>query len=527
MDKEYDFYNILVSCKTTANLKFVKKIKENNAQGACGIMTVKEASEENQEITDCREIVCPNRTNKVFYKYGDNGYNNILGRQEFVVANQLLFECSHLPNFLRPIAYIKNHMVRNDKCENPFQIETANKDDLKCVDVVILEHLNYECSLLKLVKSGNEKKITSVFVQTCLAIICAQQNCNFVHNDLHANNVVTLKCDKSLIFLYRLKILGQEKLYAVETEGNVPVIIDYGFSWSNDCENMSLECADSDNYGLITYKYDSISDFIRFFVVILSSDIDPKLSHKLRRMFLELPVSMKNSWEKIVGFESSKNSEDIFVEASGIRNKNFAVQMARLLMRGILLPLKQNKESGDLAKCVEELMEEWTNIEMWLKHECEKMLVFREAVDVYRKHKNYEILAKEIHSVVKKITGTDAPMAVNWKRFYDNMDKCVNLMERDIYAKTKSLSRKRERLLYRRLISGERMFKEILPYLKKNRSVSVAEGSPVVLIDNIEKFNAIIKIDKPGKYYPEDIYKIFTKETVELKNVNNQYTKNS
>lgn len=511
MDKSYDFYNILVSCKTTANLKFVKKIKENNAQGACGIMTIKQASDKEPETMDCREIVCPKKTSKVFYKYGNNGYNNVLGRQEFVVANQLLFECSHLPNFLRPVAYIKNHMVRNDKCEDPFAIDDANKDDLKCVDVVILEHLEYRHSLLKLIKTDNKKLINSVFVQTCLAIICAQQNCNFVHNDLHANNVVTLKCEKSLVFLYRMKILGEEKLYAVETEGEIPVIIDYGFSWSNDCENMSLECADSDNYGLITYKYDSISDFIRFFIVILSSDVDPKLSHKLRRMFLDLPVSMKNSWEKIVGFESSKKSEDIFVEASGIKDKNLAVQMSRLLMRGILLPLKDNSETGDLSESIELMMEEWTNVEMWLKHECEKILVFRETIDSYRKHKNYQILGKEVHENVKRITGKEIPMNVNWEKFYKNIDRSVKLIEKDIYNKTKSLAKKRERLLYRRLISGERMFKEILPYLKKNRSVIVAEHAPIVLIDNIEKYNAIIKMDKPGKYYPEEIYEKFLK----------------
>lgn len=530
----HSFYTIYTACKNSSNFLFKQKIDCDTAQGSCGILSVNNLKIKEHSLIDCREIIIENKTDNVFYKYGNTGWNCTLARQEYVIADGLLKSCSHLPNFMRPISYIKNHFVRKDKCSNPFDIENIkNKNKISCVDVTVYEYLKEKLTLWDLLSSSDPKvyescKVESLILQTCLAIICAQQNSKFVHNDLHANNILLVECSKNLKMLYRLDICGKERLFVVPTYGLIPIIIDYGFSYSEDCKNMSLECIDSDNYGLITYKFDSISDFIRLFVVLKRTVKNKNLVLTLDNMFHSLPISMKTSWEKIVDKDSCHYTEEIFKNAYGYskfqKEKVLANQIHRLLLRTIVLPLKycSEYENIDLKANLIVLFQEWSNIEKWFKYDYEKVYVFRELTDAVRKYKNNQ--DKIVHYVnvsVKNVIDKDIPLNVNWNLLVQSITASRRAMERILYKRVKYLDEKRKKYLYSCLKSGEHMFSRILKDIYTPNNVNVKSGDFLLLIDNKEKVNAIIKLSEDGIYIESDLYNIFKEEIKETEPTKN------
>ncbi len=76
----------------------------------------------------------------------------------------------------------------------------------------------------------NYKFITN---QLMIAILIAQKKLSFIHNDLHFDNVLICKCLQRTFMLYVFEY--NSICYALlPTYGYYPIIIDYGFSFSED-----------------------------------------------------------------------------------------------------------------------------------------------------------------------------------------------------------------------------------------------------------------------------------------------------
>lgn len=300
------------------------------------------------------DIILDMKTDKAFYKYGNVGDNCTISRQEYVVAENLLKKCGHIPHFLRPIVYIKKTYVSDNPKNVPFHKNF--KENSMCVDTTVFEYLNHCGSLHDFSIHQNHSKILkSSYLQIICAIISAQQNCSFVHNDLHSKNVVLMKCDDNLKFLYKINFSNEIKYIFVNTLGYLPIMIDYGFSYSKECENMSLECAETDNHGMFTYKYDELSDFIRLMVVAYKSNNLPKSSKlQLYNYLKNTKISLDTSWETVVKKSSIKDLEFFFLKSyvlakhENIEEYDFdekeymhICQILKLLCRIIILPIKK------------------------------------------------------------------------------------------------------------------------------------------------------------------------------------------
>lgn len=522
----YEFYTIHRICKKIGNLSFYKRFESDNVQGSCGLLLIKKNIHDSiKNDVDCREIICEYKTDKVFYKYGNNGYNCTISRLEYIIAQDLLDTCSHLPNFMRPIVYLKNHFVRTDKCMDPFSIERiSDKNKLSCVDVAIFEFIQESYTLQSFLKRKDltKKLLNSIIMQVSLAIIAAQQNAKFVHNDLHSNNVLLIRCDKNLKILYRINICEKERLFLVPTYGFIPVIIDYGFSYSKECENMSLECVDSDNYGLITYKFDSISDFIRFFIVIccgVNSGVYPELLNKIQRMFSKLPISMTSSWEKIEDKNSLYEIEKIYYKAYEDvygqykkKTKIYAGQILRLIMRNILLPINYDEKykNINLTQELVTFFNEWSQLEKWLKYDYERIYVIREFLDSIRKYTDKDMIVRNINQTLKDITSQNIPLNINWNLLINSVKQSVGGIQNIIYDKINILTEKRDKILYSVLISGENMFLSILKYINNNsKQEKICENDVILLIDNISKNNLVINIEHDSDIYLHDLFGVF------------------
>lgn len=521
----YSFQNIVKLLKTNTNLIFNKKIDEESAQGSCGILLISDkelkiTSKDSEIPKDCRDLISNFKTNCVFYKYGNNGRNCTLSRQEYVISQSLMSTCAHLPNFLRSIMYMKNSFVRKDKCLDPFEINpNTNKNLLLCTDLIIFEYIENNISFYKLLKNTNLSLdfINSIIMQIFLCLICSQQNVNFVHNDLHANNILILKCDKNLKILYRIYLDDKEQYFLIPTYGYFPVIIDYGYSYTKECENMSVECLDLDNYGLITYKFDSLSDFIRLSVVLAGKNVNKNLSNKIKEMFKNLPISMENSWEKIIEKDTLWYVEKIFLKILNDnnkykRNKKFYDQILRLLIRKITLPIKYDDtyKNVDVSNELTKFFNEWYSIEKWLKYDCEKIYIFRELIDSTRRNcDNPEKISLDVSNGFKNVIDKLIPLDVNWNILISSLKLSTGYIENIIYKKIKELNSKRQSQLYSKLISGEHIFLEYIPFLYKNSNKKLIEDDIILLIDNIDKSNMLIKPNIKNYLSEKQIYYLF------------------
>lgn len=497
----FNFYNIRASCKKNVYFEFEKKLTNgDNVQGSCGILTVPRITEIDNQSFDCRELIINSEYNKVFYKFGNNGYNCTLARQEYIISRNLLLKCSHIPNFLRPIIYMKNHLVRKDVNINPFSIDSCKKQNIMCVDIVIFEYLSYKMSFHDFIKKyiDNIKIINSIVLQILLSIIIAQQNCEFVHNDLHAKNIVILQCDKNLKLEYTLKIIDELKVFTINTHGFIPVIIDYGFAYSSDCQHSSLECADSDNHGLITYSFDCISDFIRLFVVLTKCNYNPEFTKFITELFRKLPISMNNSWEKITSHDTTYQIEKIIYKTLEDMDHKIYLQpnqIVRLIMRNIILPVCYNNNvDGNIYDELKKFFVFWIDIELWLKYDYERWYVFRELLDSIRKNPNENNnIIKNVHDAIFSVTGKNLPIQAEWLQLIHSAEICIKLIQNIVYKSIHELHLKRTKMLYSKLISGEHMFKESVKFFYKK---SKLEKNDILLrINNINFSNQITKVE--------------------------------
>lgn len=495
-----------------SNFTFIKRIEGNNAQGSCGLIKIKKPSVKKPSFSDsCRELIFDKEEDEIaFYKYGNNGYNCTLSRIEYIVAQNLLRSCSHIPNFMRPVIYAKNIFIRTDRCKNPFEIKNVKrKNKIICSDIAAFEYIPTEISLYSLLKKPTStiSSLNSVVMQICLAVIIAQQKCSFVHNDLHSQNILIAKCDPKIHLLYKVKICNEDRVFLVPTFGFIPIIIDYGFSFSEDCKGMSLECIDSDNFGFITYQFDNISDFIRLFVVLANSNYNKKLSSFINEQFKTLPISMNTSWENLVETDSCAKLDNIFVNYC---NEDLSMQYLRFFLRNILLPLKCHKERYNLEEELEIFFNEWDHIEKWLKYNFEKIYIMREFCDSVRKFNNISLVSDHINKCLLEILDRNLPIFVNWELLVTSSRKITKEMENVLFTNTRELEKKRIDVLYKKLVSGEHMFKDVLKYLGNFQKHTLEKDDIVILIDNDS--NYITDIESTGEYTSEMLLQKFITE---------------
>lgn len=228
---------------------------------------------------------------------------------------------------------------------------------------------------------------------------------------------------------------------------------------------------------------------------------------------------MKTSWEKIVDKDSCYYTEEVFKSAYGYskfqKEKLLANQIHRLLHRTIVLPLTYCSKYAniDLKSNLIVLLQEWGNIEKWFKYDYEKIYVFRELTDAVRKYKNnMDKIVYNVNVSIKNVLGDDIPLNVNWKLLVQSINDSRRAMEVILYKRIKFIDEKRKKYLYSHLKSGEHMFSRILKDVYTPYKVDIKGGDFLLLIDNKEKVNGIIKLSDDGVYTESELYNIFKEE---------------
>lgn len=334
-------------------LIFDKLIDKPGKQGIVGLFRMK-----SEELKD----------EKFIFKMSQ--YINYLTYSELTVMQGLKKISSYIPHFCKGIGLVTSKIDSKYKKnnDNPFVIK--NKYPIE-TDVLLCEYIDKSSKFYNYIRSKEipEDVLYSIIKQVLMGICIAQKECNFTHYDLHSFNVMIKKCDKDLVFLYKL---DEDNQFCVPTYGYYPVIIDFGFSYISDMDDGPLwpSMAHTD-VGFTSDRFDWVAD-PKLFLITVSDEIKAKRKTKkskilrriVRNIFYPLSIDLESGWDNI----DNKGASDYILSMLEKYNKDselfkdYDYYCIDILQTLIILPL-QDQNTDDFENSYKIFMKEWIKIE--------------------------------------------------------------------------------------------------------------------------------------------------------------------
>jgi len=258
-------------------------------------------------------------------------------------------------------------------------------------EVLLIELIENTHKLSSYIKSTSisDDIIFATMKQVLLSISFAQKHCEMTHYDLHSMNILMKKCDKNLVMLY---VIDEDNQLYVPTYGHYPIVIDFGFSYSNNMEDGPLwasMCHTS--YGFTSNRFDWLTDAKLFLITMLDElSLFRKKSNKIKKFkkiiegtFKELDLDWGTGWDyedehvnatdKLCDF-ISKNSKNSLIFSDYV---NIAVD---LMLPLIILPLEKNN-SKNLKKSFDVFIKEWVKIEDELMKPSKSLYMLKQMIN--------------------------------------------------------------------------------------------------------------------------------------------------
>lgn len=494
MDEEYFDYCSnyepllhLIKSKGLSAFRFLNKTKETTSQGSVGTLKCINKYEPyvNQERVDdattanAKDLILsiPGTYDKHYIIYKIGTETPYLCEHEFKVCQSLNKLAPYLPNFMRPMDLLRNINVDHYK-PNPFKPDGTTTFD----DVAFYEYIDSVTTLATLINSYNKilknkgqknhnvkhkiqmaaqkHIIDSLLNQTMVAVLVGQSKLNFVHNDLHFDNVLVSRCFERTFILYVFVKDEQTFTALIPTYGYYPTIIDYGFSFTNDLNNGPLFTGiHHNNKGYMNYTYDEFTDFKTILTRLVHYGYvkDKYYLNKLKsRLIHKLSIDRETGWDKNQSISISKYLNEYIkdmyrsiintVYMDDIKGQTFLerydYEVVDIIGTLIVLPLTQ-KPYDKLEQSLTTFINEWYKIERWLSSSKDKLYILKNIMD-------------RIRSDVTTIEEEDKVTIIN--RFKDQlftvMDKVStksllrNLRYEDLYLSLIDLSECMEGIMY-------------------------------------------------------------------------------
>lgn len=255
----------------------------------------------------------PDGKHKYIFKLSQ--YINYLVQHEMSVMADLNTISGYCPHFCKVIgALMCDTEPKHRKEGNPFKIVSKYPIEK---EVMLMGYLENCYKFYNYIRSSkfSEKILFSVLKQTLMAISIAQTKVKFTHYDLHSNNIMLRKCDEDLVFLY---VLDENNAFAVPTRGYYPVIIDFGFAYSQSLENSPLwPSLGHTSYGFMSHHFDSIAD-LKLLLVTVADEIHDKRktkrTRKLKNISKNIFSPLKLDWDSGWDADCKKSSSDYVLD---------------------------------------------------------------------------------------------------------------------------------------------------------------------------------------------------------------------
>jgi len=458
------------------DIKHIKRFDDNaGKQGVVGIV----------EIDNCQ------------YIYKISQYMNHLTNHESLVMtglSELLEFCPHFCKIFKTQCCAIHPKFRNES-QNPFE----QSDRPVQLDVLFMEYIEGSNDLLNLIENPDipMTHIISCIKQVLLSIIIAQRMKRFVHYDLHSMNVLIKPCGKDDVYLY---ILDRDNVVYVPTYGKHAIIIDYGFSYSNDMNNnpsyLSLAYT---NAGYMSPGYDPIAD-TKIFLVSLSDDfrssrkdVDAKrFRNTTKNIFKKLDIDWRSGWDK---YDHSPILDQLLkyienVDESSLLFKNYSHLCLDMLQSLIMLPFQPsvNGTLKELRRSYKIFVNEFAKIEAEISNSFYSLYIFRRMIDMVRDLREKYM---DVHS------------RINTVRFFKNeMFTQIDSVVKFCTLKTVNF----EKLMCSLFVFQEQLEYQLYHMLNRNMKQKFKEYSKMD-VQNIEHMYGIIDINFQDDY-------VFTDETV-------------
>lgn len=275
---------------------------------------------------------------------------------------------------------------------------------------------------------------------------------------MHSNNILVKQCPTNSVFLY---ILDENRTYAVPTYGYYPIVIDFGFSFSKNCEEKPLYGALAHtNIGFIPSVYDQHAD-PKLFLTSVSYELKKFKKSEETKNFRDLIL---NIYEKCdidleCGWDSREDTPSIsdyilkkmntqFKRSQFFKNQGHHV--VDILQTLVDLPLYPRKTSDELEDMSAILVSEYLKIEKDITNEFNNLYIMKGIIescvknraDYLDKNKRQDAInnfKKDILNKIDQITDFCNPK-VNWERLLCCLLCMTKCIENICYDKVKKLT---------------------------------------------------------------------------------------
>lgn len=376
-------------------------------------------------------------------------------RQESTVMDFLDGSRNFSPHFCETYGLYKVRISSDP--DNPF------KDGTEVYEVLFSEYIKDSISVNDHTRYDNPKVMYSLILQTLLAVEIGRRKYGLVHYDLHSDNVLTQKCSKNSLFLY--KIGDTAKL--IPTFGYTSILIDFGFSYIKGKQIPLYSGMEHTDSGYLTCLFDPYYD-ARIFLMNVSYDLE-KLGTKREKTFRSqvLNYYYNLSIDKMKGWDIKKgqySAADMVVYTIGEleeerREKGYkgkesffidepylAVSIVHSL---ITLPL-QNHKNGNFRPFYIEFVKEFAKFENTVRSDENKAKILMQIVDSARNFKGKiidENSEKEFKSHFLShldLNFYTPPSDVNYKSLLKNLFLMVQCIETVYFRVMKDISEKKK-----------------------------------------------------------------------------------
>ena len=360
----------VVGCPNEDDIEFIKNFPNQGKQGIVGLVNIK--------------------NNILTYKMSQ--YINHIVLHEASIMNSLNTLRNFCPHFCKYLGVCTKHVNGNyRKLENPFKITT--KHPIK-TETLLMEYIDGK-KLYTMIKNTDvsEDILFSAIKQLLFAISIAQTKKKFTHYDLHSCNVLMKQCKPDTVHLY---VLDEHNQFVVPTYGYYPVIIDFGFSYSDSIKGQPIysSLAHTD-VGFMTNQFDTISDPKLLLVSISdeikryrSSETSIKFRNIVRNIYSCLDIDWESGWDN---YDTPGAADHIVQEIDKIKVSSnlftkyphYCVDLVQTLIH---LPLeKLSKNNLDISYIT--MVNEFYKIEKELTSSIYHLYIFKNIVDSARRVK--------------------------------------------------------------------------------------------------------------------------------------------
>lgn len=344
-------------------------------------------------------LINPKTRKKYVYKISQ--YVNHLISHEHKILEQLNTIREFCPHFCKTLGKFETNLIESyKKLDNPFELEDCEDDRKKTmsVEVLLMENIDGGRKFYRYIKNSvfTPEISMSIIKQTLIATLIASEQTKFTHYDLHSNNVLVKKCPINSVFFY---ILDDNRTYLVPTYGYYPIIIDFGFSFIQNCEDGPIYGPLSfTDIGHITTNYDKNAD-AKLFLTSVSyemkkykkSDVSTRFRQLVKNIYKDCHVDLECGWDNredeiSISDQLKKKLNNKFKRSEFFKNQGHLV--VDMLQTLIILPLRNRETRDNMDDLMSEIITEFMKIEKLIKSDYHRLYIFKNIVDcarIYRK----------------------------------------------------------------------------------------------------------------------------------------------